>query len=171
MDEGLLEQHDGRWQLVFVRDLPHAPARVWRAITEPEHLAAWFPFAIQGERVAGAALRFTEHGDAQDPGLPGEMIAFDPPRAFEFRWDADETVRLELSPSGSGTRLTLTNRFDALGKAARDGAGWHACLDGLAHHLGGASTPFAAGERWGEVHPGYVGRFGPAASTIGPPGA
>lgn len=170
-DEGVLEQRDGRWQLVFVRELTHAPDKVWRAITEPEHLVAWFPFAIQGERAAGAELRFTEHGDADDPGLPGQMISFDPPHALEFRWDADETVRLEVSPAGAGTRLTLINRFDEFGKAARDAAGWHACLDALVHHLVGPSTAFATGQRWGAVHPGYVERFGPAASTIGPPGA
>ena len=28
-------------------------------------------------------------------------------------------------------RLTLINRFDEIGKAARDAAGWHACLDAL----------------------------------------
>lgn len=32
------------------------------------------------------------------------------------------------------------------GKAARDGAGWHTCLD-----------------------PGYVERFGPEGATVGPP--
>ena len=62
--------------------------------------------------------------------------------------------------------LTLINRFDEIGKAARDAAGWHACLDALEAWLDGVPAP---GDRWSEVHPGYVERFGPEAATLGPP--
>ncbi|TMD22380.1 MAG: hypothetical protein E6I99_10200 [Chloroflexi bacterium] len=41
--EGQLEQRNGRWQLTFVRKLPHSPEKVWKALTEPEHLKGWFP--------------------------------------------------------------------------------------------------------------------------------
>ena len=40
---GRLEQVDGRSRLQFSRALGHPPETVWRALTEPEHLAAWFP--------------------------------------------------------------------------------------------------------------------------------
>ena len=41
--QGRLEQlEDGRWRLRFTRTLEHPPEKVWRAITEPEHLAHWF---------------------------------------------------------------------------------------------------------------------------------
>lgn len=33
-----VEKNGETWPLVLVRDLPHAPAKVWKAITEPEHL-------------------------------------------------------------------------------------------------------------------------------------
>src|SRR5271167_5178510 len=33
-----------KWTLVLVRDLPHPPAKVWRALTDPEHLREWAPF-------------------------------------------------------------------------------------------------------------------------------
>jgi len=39
----------------------------------------------------------------------------------------------------------------------------------LACDLAGQPVPFAAGERWAEVHPGYVAAFGPEGSAIGPP--
>ena len=29
------------WTLVLVRDLRHPPAKVWRALTEPEQLREW----------------------------------------------------------------------------------------------------------------------------------
>ncbi len=32
------------WTLVLVRDLRHPPAKVWQALTEPEHLREWAPF-------------------------------------------------------------------------------------------------------------------------------
>ena len=48
--------------------------------------------------------------------------------------------------------------------------GWHACLDLLAHEVGGTTAPWTSAERWGEIHSAYVDRFGPEAATIGPPG-
>ena len=168
MNDGRLEQRAGRWELRFVRTFAHPREKVWRAITEPEHLAAWFPFDIEGERRAGAPLRFVFRED-EGPPFEGEMVAFDPPSVIELRWEADESVRMELEPEGDGTVLTFVNTFDELGKAARDGAGWHTCLDILEHELAGESPPFDSGERWGEVHPAYVERFGPEAATIGPP--
>ena len=166
--DGRLEQTDGRWQLRFVRRLRHAPERVWRALTEPEHLAAWFPAEMQGERAAGAQLRFV-HRDGRGPTVDGEMITYDPPSVLEFRWGADETLRFEVRPDGDGSLLTFVNTFDELGKAARDAAGWHACLDVLAYHLDGEPAPWTPGERWEEVHEAYVERLGPEASTVGPP--
>jgi hypothetical protein len=59
--------------------------------------------------------------------------------------------------------------FDELGKAARDAAGWHVCLEQLAHHLDGSTPPWDSGDRWAEVHERYAAAFGPEATTIGPP--
>ena len=166
MKDGELFERDGRWELRFVRPLAHPAEKVWRAITEPEGLAAWFPFDIEGERAAGAPLRFVfREGEAEE--FTGSMVAFEPPAVMELRWEGDETLRLEVAPRGSGCVLTLINRFDEIGKAARDAAGWHACLDGLESWLAGVPAP---SDRWQEVHPGYVERFGPEAATIGPPG-
>ena len=58
---------DGRSQLRFTRALAHPPEKVWAAITEPEHLAHWFPTTIDGERAAGAPLRFTFPGGQRRP--------------------------------------------------------------------------------------------------------
>ena len=86
---------------------------------------------------------------------------------MELRWGDGETLRLEVRPDGDGSELTLINVFDEVGKAARDAAGWHACLDALVADLDGQDPPE---NRWAEVHPEYVERFGPEAATIGPPG-
>jgi uncharacterized protein YndB with AHSA1/START domain len=68
---GKLEERDGRWQLTFVRRLPHPPEKVWRAITEPDHLDAWFPTTIEGERAPGAELQFRFRED-EGPTLDGK---------------------------------------------------------------------------------------------------
>jgi uncharacterized protein YndB with AHSA1/START domain len=164
---GVLERGAGEVTLRFVRRLPHPPGKVWRALTEQDHLAAWFPTTIEGERAAGSRLRFSFPG-MQAPPFDGEMLAFDPPELMELMW-GDERLRFELAPDGAGTLLTFTASFAELGKAARDGAGWHVCLDLLGYDLGGAKAPWARSDRWRVVHGEYVARFGPEAAIIGPP--
>jgi uncharacterized protein YndB with AHSA1/START domain len=165
---GTLEQvDDGRFQLRFTRMLAHPVEKVWRAITEPEHLAHWFPTTIEGERATGAPLRFSFPGEKAPP-MDGEMLAWEPPSLMELRWGPD-ILRLELRPTPTGTELTLLDALDERGKAARDGAGWHVCLDSLEAELRGEP---GAGEQtgaWQEVHPQYLESFGPEAATIGPP--
>jgi uncharacterized protein YndB with AHSA1/START domain len=165
---GTLNELDGgRWQLRFTRTLPHPIEKVWQAVTEPEHLANWFPTTIEGAREAGAALRFTLP-EGQGPPFDGEMLAFRPPTLMEFRWGTD-IVRLELQPSDTGTVLTLLDTLDDRGKGARDGAGWHACLDALERELQGDPAARDAMNRWSEVATHYIESFGPEAATIGPP--
>jgi uncharacterized protein YndB with AHSA1/START domain len=166
-DMGRLARRGDRWELTFDRRLPHPPEKVFAALTEPEHLAAWFPSAITGERAVGAKLRFEFRDGADGPPIEGEMLAWDPPRLVEFSW-GDDTLRFELAPDGDGTRLTFVDTFAEGGKAARDAAGWHTCLDLLAAEVAGAPL-FDSTERWREVHPGYVDALGPEAATIGPP--
>jgi|SRR5579859_6991480 len=165
---GQLERTGDQLQLRFTRKLRHSPEKVWRALTEPAHLAAWFPTDIVGERAAGAALRFSfRNGEA--PPMDGQMLRYEPPSLLEFRWGDDETLRFELQPDGDGSLLTFVNTFAELGKAARDAAGWHVCLDALANRLDGETPPQSHAGRWHQVHRIYVERFGPAAATIGPP--
>lgn len=166
-DLGSLASAGDRWTLTFTRSFPHPPEKVWRAITEDDHLAAWFPQTIVGERRTGAPLRFVT-SDEGDEGFDGEMVVCERPKVLEMTWGTDR-LRIELEPDGEGTRLTLVDTFDELGKAARDAAGWHECLDRLVVHLDGGRQA-ALGETWARVHPRYAAALGPEASTIGPPG-
>lgn len=165
---GDLEQlDDGRWQLRFTRALAHPPQKVWRAITEPEHLARWFPTTIDGDRAAGARLTFRFPDDQFDP-FEGEMLSYEQESVVEFQWGPD-TVRLELRPAGDGTELTLLDTLEERGKGARDGAGWHTCLDALERELTGDDAARDEMGRWKDVHEHYIESFGPEAATIGPP--
>jgi uncharacterized protein YndB with AHSA1/START domain len=169
---GELDRCGDRWRLRFTRELAHPAEKVWRAVTEPEHLDAWFPQRVIGEWRPGAPLTF-ESPDGQVPGFDGEVLACEPPSLLEFRWGPD-VLRFEIVPNAepaTGCTFRLFDVFGELGKAARDAAGWHTCLDFLEHHLNRTASPWTSGERWGEVHPGYVERFGPAAATLGPPGS
>src|SRR3954451_5380557 len=163
-DLGTLAQHGDDWTLTFTRRLPHPPQKVWRAVTEPEHLAVWFPQEIVGERRAGAPLKFVDSGG---DGFEGGMVVFDPPSVMEILWGTDR-IRIELQPDGDGTVLTLVDTFTELGKAARDAAGWHECLERLGGELDGRNHA-AWGHGWADLHAIYGERFGPDATTIGPP--
>ena len=50
-----LERAGDRTVLRYRRRLAHPQQKVWRALTEDDHLAAWFPTAIEGTRSAGFA--------------------------------------------------------------------------------------------------------------------
>jgi uncharacterized protein YndB with AHSA1/START domain len=160
---GTLEQTGQAWRLRFTRELAHPVDLVWRAVTEADHLNAWFPMRIRGDWVVGGPLTFADP-EGRGPEFTGQVLACQPPSLLEFSWGPD-VLRLELQAHGAGTRLTLLDTFEELGKAARDAAGWHVCLDLLAVHLDGTGTAV----RWTEVHPEYVAAFGPDASSVGPP--
>ncbi|GAA0700770.1 hypothetical protein GCM10010193_64410 [Kitasatospora atroaurantiaca] len=164
---GSLEQAGDRWHLRFIRELSHPREKVWRAVTEHEHLARWFPSIITGEWAVGGKLVFTDP-EGRGPAFEGEVLAYAPPAVLEFSWGLD-VIRLELTERDGGCTLVLLDTLEELGKAARDGAGWHECLDLLAVDLDGRGETWSPGQKWAELHPGYVAAFGPEASTIGPP--
>jgi uncharacterized protein YndB with AHSA1/START domain len=166
---GTLERAGDVSILRYERRLAHPQERVWRALTEDADLAAWFPTTVEGERVAGAGLRFSFRQSEAEP-FDGEMLDFVPPSLMELRW-ADDILRFELEPDGAGCILRLRVTFPEHGKAARDAAGWHVCLERLGALCDGSELSWSSqpSERWRVVHRGYVGRLGPEASAIGPP--
>ncbi len=167
-DYGVLERGGGTVTLRFTRKLAHPPEKVWRALTEAEHLAAWFPTTIEGDyAVAGAPLKFSFR-EVPMPPMDGQALTCEPLELLEFVW-GDETLRFELTAHESGTVLGFSATFADIGKAARDGAGWHVCLDQLGYSLDGRTAPFTSDDRWRLVHPEYATRFGADAATEGPP--
>jgi uncharacterized protein YndB with AHSA1/START domain len=142
--EGTLHEKDGRYVVRFERRLAHPPEKVWRAITDPDQLASWFPADIEGDREVGGRLRFVMREG--DDGGEGEVTEHDPPRLFEYTWGG-QVLRWELRPDGEdGCILVLTNTVDDRDQATWNAAGWHACLDALESLL--ASRPLD----WAMVH-------------------
>jgi hypothetical protein len=96
------------------------------------------------------------------------MLSCAAPSLMELRW-GDEILRFELEPHDGGTTLLFTATFDEIGTTARDGVGWHSCLDLLRFEVDARPAPWLSADRWREVRADYIERFGTEASTIGPP--
>ena len=104
MTAGKLEDIGGRWRLRFTRELAHPQEKVWRAITEPEHMRAWFPQHVSGDWVVGGPLTFSGP-EGRGPDFDGEVLAYQPQSLVEFRWGTD-VIRLELAGRPDGCTLT-----------------------------------------------------------------
>ena len=114
---GTLEQASTGWRLRFTRELAHPADRVWRAVTEAEHLRAWFPMRIHGDWVVGSPLTFSDP-DGRGLEFTGKVLVYQPPSVLEFSWGPD-VLRLEIEPRGAGCTLTLLDTFDEHGLMRR----------------------------------------------------
>ncbi|MFL5905579.1 MAG: SRPBCC family protein [Solirubrobacteraceae bacterium] len=154
-----LHTHHGQATLRFERQIRHRQERVWQAITDPDELREWFPAAVIYEPRVGAPMQFDFGGAAGQDVWPGEVVAWDPPRAFAFRWGEDE-LRFELAPADEGTLLVFTHSFTHQpGKPARDAAGWEACFEAFDALLDAA--PRRPGDfDWAGHHERYLTEFG-----------
>lgn len=129
MQDATLDSTGTRPAVRVERHLARPPAAVWRALTDREELANWFPCDIlTDEWKVGAALRFVFRGGEADD-IAGTVLECDEPRVLAFTW-GEETLRFEMSPEGDGTFLVLTDELPAAW-AARNVAGWEACLERL----------------------------------------
>ena len=127
---GTYETIEGRPAVRFERRLAHPVDAVWRAVTEPDQLAHWFP---------------------TEPPAEDDITEQDPPRLLAFRWgDQGDHLRLELAEAGEGCVLTLTHTLAAPDQASRDAAGWHVCLDHLERSLAGEDLTAPGSEATGE---------------------
>jgi uncharacterized protein YndB with AHSA1/START domain len=152
------------WTLVLVRDLRHAPEKVWKALTEPAHLREWAPFDADRSLAAGATVKMTTVGAPQPHVTETTIKRAEAPRLLEYNWGGGD-VRWELEPSGSGTRLTLwaniNRKFISMGAA-----GWHICLDVLDHLLAEDPIGRMAGMEvmqfggWQRLNVEYAQQFG-----------
>lgn len=117
--------------ICFEFDLPHAPERVWRALTDPALLAEWLLPVVGLELQPGAAFTFQA---PQQPGWDGtvncQVLEIESHKKLSWGWvvgDIDTVVTFALTPTAMGTRLSLVHSgFKPDQKQAFGGAryGW-----------------------------------------------
>src|SRR5919197_6716866 len=137
--------------LRYERRLSYPREVVWKAITDPKELAAWFNNKAVIDARNGGTIDFVT-GPAGFH-TTGRILVWDPPRVFEHEWhtaphpqlpngEAEAVIRWDLVRDGdSGTILTLT--FSRLTKQTALGfsSGMHAFLDRLAAQLDHRALP------------------------------
>jgi len=154
------EPADGGWTLVFVRDLRHAPEKVWAALTEPGQLRAWAPFAPDRDLAGTGPATLTMLDTDSATATAAVVLRADPPTLLEYTWGED-LLRWELAPATAGTRLTLRHRIADRDWLAKVAAGWHLCLDVAERLLDGQPVPPIRGEEarkhgWDELNDAYA---------------
>jgi uncharacterized protein YndB with AHSA1/START domain len=154
-----------KWTLVLVRDLPHPPEKVWKALTEPEHLREWAPFDSDRNLASTGSAKLTTVGAPKPLVTETQVKRADAPRLLEFNWGGQD-VRWELEPlGGDGTRLTLWHNIDR-GFISMGAAGWHICLDVLGRLLSGHPLGRIVGPDamkfggWQRLNAEYAQQFG-----------
>ena len=163
-----------KWTLVLVRDLRHAPDKVWQALTDPAQLREWAPFDADTSLAAtGATVKLTTVGAPAPHVTETKVTRADPPRLLEYNWGGFD-MRWQLEGTGGGTRLTLWTTIDRA-YIAMGAAGWHICLDVLDHLLAGQPLGRIVGPDaitfggWRRLHAEYARQFGVAAAAAQEP--
>ena len=133
--------NDDRRTVTFVRTLPAAPERIWRALTERAELAAWLaPATIEPWEGGAVTIEF----EGEDSLTTGTVLTWAPYTTLEHSWhytgEDRLVVRYDLTPVAGGTELTLVHRLLQGDQAAGHGAGWHAHLASLTAVLAGTTT-------------------------------
>jgi len=148
-----------KWTLILIRELRHAPEKVWLALTDPAQVGEWAPFEVDGNlSTVGAAVNFTWAGTGRQQLTT--VTQADAPELLEYG-----DIRWELEALGAGTRLTLWHKIDRR-FIAWGAAGWHICFDVLDRLLSGTPIGRIAGADavkfggWERLKAEYAQQFG-----------
>ena len=148
-----------KWKLILVRELRHAPEKVWQALTDPAHLREWAPFEVDGSLgTVGTTVNLTWVGTAQVSVT--RVTRADAPKVLEY-----SDIRWELEAFGGGTRLTLWHSIDRR-FISWGAAGWHISFDVLERLLAGEPIGRIVGAEamkfsgWQRLNTEYAKLFG-----------
>ena len=99
--------------ITFEFDLPHAPAKVWRALTDPALLSQWLLPVAELSLEPGAAFAFqTQPHPGWDGAVHCTLLEVEAQKTLSYTWVVgdmalDTVVTFTLTPTVSGTRLSL----------------------------------------------------------------
>ena len=97
----------------FEFDLHHSPEKVWRAVTDPVLLTEWLLPVVELKLEPGAAFTFkTQPYPGWDGIVNCRTLEIEAHRKLSYTWvvgdmDIDTVVTFTLTPTASGTRLSL----------------------------------------------------------------
>jgi uncharacterized protein YndB with AHSA1/START domain len=166
MTDGTLERRGEHQVIRFERRISHPVERVWRALTEPDEIAAWLALAelelVEGGRVV---LTWQNTDDEGNTAVArGTVSALDPPRLLELDTDIHGRLRWELEPAGEGTALTFTAEVDLPEDYETEViAGWHIHFAHLEQVLDGGTIDWENWDRehrpeWERIHERYAAK-------------
>src|SRR5262249_43922102 len=97
----------------IVRDYPHSPSKVWRALTDPALIALWSMRPEGFSAVAGTRFKLVARPQPGRRGfVQGEVLEARAPSLLRYPWVGNERdrpmeVTYRLEPQPGGTRLTF----------------------------------------------------------------
>ncbi len=122
----------------FERHYAHPIEKVWLAITDPDHLARWFP-EIKIEVKEGGAFSIRFGGECEGPPhVEGVVTKLDPPNILAFG-----SMRFELQGNANECTLVFTDVLHFDGIRTNDNfansvlGGWHVFMDRLDDEIAG----------------------------------
>lgn len=138
----MTEPTENTRSLVFERQMPHSPEKVWRALTQSWLIGEWL---MANDFVAEVGRRFTFRAKPL-PGWSGvvncEVLSVEAPHLLSYRWgDGSESesglvtvVTWTMTPRGGGTLVRMEQSgfrpTDERGHE-RMGQGWPLILERL----------------------------------------
>lgn len=125
--------------VVVEREFPHAPEKLWRALTQPHLIAEWL---MKNDFAPQVGHKFKLNGDWGGV-LDCEVLEIEPHNSLSYTWDyahedpaynLKSVVTFTLTPTSAGTHLRVEQSgFRPEQKQASGGAlfGWRKFLDNL----------------------------------------
>jgi uncharacterized protein YndB with AHSA1/START domain len=97
--------------ITFEFDLKHPPAKVWRALTDPELLTEWLLPVVGLKLERGSPFTFkTQAFPGWDGTVSCRVLEVEPQRKLSYSWDVpfmETVVTFTLTPTPTGTLLGL----------------------------------------------------------------
>jgi len=99
--------------IAFAIELPHSPAKVWRALTDPVLLAEWLLPVAGFDLAPGTAFTFkTQEFPGWDGTVHCRVLESEAQKKLRYAWvvgtmELDTVVTFVLTPTPGGTSLSI----------------------------------------------------------------
>ena len=126
------------YTITFKRRSPHAPERLWRALTDPDEIEAWMGYPAKIDLRVGGDW-YVDFSQTNDGDLGGVIVAIESGRRLVYVWGLS-VVEWTVEPAGDGCAYTLVQNGLTPGDGETAGgyaAGWHGFLEQLDMHFEG----------------------------------